>query len=377
MKHIITYSISILAVCSCGQSINDASNTIAVDRFAVSNPKKIDIDVIASHIDYIQLESIQESLISHIEKIQIKDDKIYVLDDMKRSIMVFDTSGKFIRQLGSTGRGPGEYIMPADFALCDSVILIRDNGQGKLILYDLNGRLIADKQVYASRIAFYKGAPVCEYNYPDFAFNNGFRISIFDRNLNLVAHILKSEIDLDETSARQYRMGHSRSFFANVNDTLTFWECRDDVVYKIIDENRIEKRFRFVHKNPAKFEDGMNKLEPGTSEIGSVGEARNHIFFNWYEKNEYNRLIYFKETGTYVCVDGIIKNSTGPDFFPTDNYSGLADDGKAYRLFSVYEYKNSLEKSKTPLENLDPKLQSLLQTCQVDDNPCIMLVTLK
>ena len=379
MKHLIIDSLLFLMICSCGQTGDNALNIIILDHFA-SSPQKINIDEIAAHIDYIQLETTPSSLIARIEKIQTKEDKIYILDAMTRSILVFDISGKFIRRIATKGRGPGEYISITDFALCDSVILVRDGGQAKVILYDSLGRLIAETYTisnYIDRVAFYKGMAVGSANYPRFAYNNGFRISLFDRNLNPVSVMLKSEIDLDEASANQYGMGHSRSFFANVNDTLTFWECRDDVVYKIVDENEIIKKYIFKYKNPAKFEDGMDKRNSGCNEITSMKEGRNHIFMVGGYDNEYRRLIYFKKTNKGVCVDGMIQNSNGPDFFPAGIDGGLADDGKAYRLFSVYDYKTAFENSKTSLENLDPKLQSLLETCQVDDNPCIMLVTLK
>ena len=375
MRNIFVYGLVVLMVCSCRRTTDNAANIIMIDRFA-SNLKEVSINEIASHIEYIQLETSPKSLLGRIDKIQIKDNKIYVLDFDNALLLVFDRSGKFIRQIGTQGRGPGEYIGILDFALRDSVVLLLDGMQSKMILYDSLGRLMAEKQLPVQsmimKVAFHKGMPAGERNYPDFAFNNGFRVSIYDRSLDLIADILKSNL-LDEASARQIPMRHSRSFFSNVNDTLTFWECRDNVVYKIVDENKIEKKYLFQYNNPAKFEDGMNNLKPGSYEISGLEEARNHLFLVGGAGNEYHRLIYFKETGKGVSVDGKLKNNTGLDFFP----DGLAEDGKAFYSFSVYAYKAELEKSNLPPENLDPKLKSLLQTCRFDDNLCIMLVTLK
>jgi len=374
MRHIIIYTVLVLVICSCGQITEKKSNIIVIDNFA-SAPKTISIDEVVSHIDYIQLETTQESLIGNINKLQIKDSKVYILDARHSLMLVFDMKGKFIRRIGNRGRGPGEYLGILDFALCDSVILMRDGMQMKMILYDTLGRLIAEKHIpnTFARVAFYNGMPACEHNYPDFAYNNGFRISIFDRNLNLMESILTSDLEIDELAANQIGMSHSRSFFTNVSDTLTFWECRDDVVYKIINQNQIERKYIFRYKSPAKFEDGMNRREPGCNEISGMKESRNQIFLVGRYDGEYRRLIYFKATENGICVDDKLKNNSGPDFFPED----LADDEKAYETFSVYAYKAELEKSNTSLERLDSKLQSLLRTCQFDDNPCIMLVTLK
>ena len=375
MKNIFTYGIFAIFICSCmPTSGSKGLNVIILDHFA-SKPEKVSLNEIANRIDYIQLETTPESLIGRIGKIQIKDNKMYILDELTESILVFNISGQFIRRIGTKGRGPGEYISIRDFALCDSVILVRDAGQSKVILYDTLGRLMADKMFThtISNVAFYNGMPIWSRNYPDFAFHKGFRISIFDRNLNSVADILKSKIDLDEASARQYGMSHFRSFFELVNDTLTFWECREDVIYKIIDQNRIEEKYMISYKNPSKYEDGMDRRNPGYNEISSMKEARNYIFMVGGYDGKYCRLIYFKETNKGICVEGKLINSNGPDFFP--HY--LANDKQAFESFSIYAYKTELEKNNITQAKLDSKLQLLLNTCAFDDNPCVMLVTLK
>jgi len=367
----ITYSVLILSVLSCGQSTRNAQE-IVLDPF-ISNVKEISISEIASQIDYIQLETTPESFISYIYKIQTKDDKIFILDIRNPSILIFDMSGKFIRRIGRVGNGPGEYIEPHDFALSDSVVLIWDPMQWKTILYDSLGRLITEKRLKNCpvRVAFYKGMPACEYNFPDFSRNNGFRISIYDRGLNLVTNILKSNYS-DEVLAGIYG-SHSRSFFANVNDTLTFWESREDIVYKIVDEYKVVEKYRLRYKNQAKLEDGVLNLKKGSNEMDTMRETENYIFLTGIYRDEYCRLLYSKKTGTGFNVGEGFKNNEGPDFFP----EGVTEDNKAYQVFSVYAYKAELEEKNISPDKLDPKLQSLLRTCNFNDNPCIMLVTLK
>jgi hypothetical protein len=376
MRNIIIYSIIAVLIYSCGRH-QPAPNEIVLDSFA-GKPKDIDISAIAAHIDYIRLESIPESLIGDITKIEIKNDRIYVLDRDNSFLFMFDMDGKFIRQFGSRGNGPGEHLGLADFALSDSVVFAADLMQARFILYDTLGRFITQKFMvpYPKKVAFLNGMPIGQYNHPEFVGNNGYRISLFDRNLDIVAHLLKSSIN--EKDVRQEHGSHSMSFFTRVDDTLTFWEIRDNVVYKIIDENRIEERYRIRYKNPAKIGDRFTFRDAATNEMYKVIETRDLLFILGFYEDKQCRLVYFKKSGTGINVGDGFKNSSGPDFFP----DGVTESGKLWSTFSVYSYKtNSFrtrsEKISTPFDQLDPKLQSLIRTSNFDDNPTIMLVTLK
>ena len=373
---VVTYCMFTLFIYSCGRTADHVPNIIDVDRFA-NNPQVHIINDIASNIDFIQLETVSESLLRNVGKLQIKDDKIFVLNGGGRhaSLLVFDISGKFIRRIGSVGNGPGEYNAIVDFAVCDSLVLVLDPNLSKMILYNSFGKMVNETRIGTTPqgVSFLKGMPVLSYNYPFFARNDGFRISVYDKNLNLFDKMLLSEKE-DKLTATGIFNFHTRSFFANVNDTLTFWETRDDAVYKIVDKNRIEKGYIFRYQNPADIEDGIHVLEAGKNEIIQMMEARKYIFFvgRFDGKPQLHRLIYFKETGEVHKVRVNPKNRL-LGFFP----DMLIDDRTACQLFSLYDYKAEMEKNNISPDNLDPKLQTLLKECKYDDNPCMMLVTLK
>ncbi len=376
MKASVVCCAFLVVLGSCAKTVKNKQDEICIDKFS-SRSEEINIKEIADYIDYIQLESTPESLIGRINKIQIKDHKIYVFDDMNHSLLVFDISGKFVRKMGNKGQGPGEYVEIHDFALSDSVVLVLDLMQRKMILYDTLGRFISEKynpHNAIGRIAFCNGLPVGQCNYPDFVYNDGFRISIFDRNLDLVANVLKTEHEIDGAFAEQMNMSHALSSFANVDDTLTFWEYRDDVIYQIIDKKRVVAKTKLLYKNPVTTEDSWSERTDGRNEIEKVLETKNYIFlFGWYGGG-YCRFVYLKETrtGFNMGMDGF-KNNTGPNFFPIN----VTESGQPFQSLSVDAYKTQLEENQTSTEHLDPKLQSLLRTCDFDDNPCIMLVTLK
>jgi hypothetical protein len=57
-----------------------------------------------------------------------RNDNLYVYDASGPRITVYDASGKFVRQIGQKGEGPGEYMNPAGFVLLSNGnIAVQDN----------------------------------------------------------------------------------------------------------------------------------------------------------------------------------------------------------------------------------------------------------
>ncbi len=58
-------------------------------------------------------------------------------------ILVFDASGNFVRQFGSSGEGPGEFNMPTDFAVMrDGTTVVADVGHRAYQLFDTDGSFL-------------------------------------------------------------------------------------------------------------------------------------------------------------------------------------------------------------------------------------------
>jgi hypothetical protein len=73
---------------------------------------------IFSSIRVIPLENHSESLFGELTSMQIYDGNLVILDAHKsKSLFVFDREGKFLRRIGRTGAGPGEYLKPIDFTI--------------------------------------------------------------------------------------------------------------------------------------------------------------------------------------------------------------------------------------------------------------------
>lgn len=106
----------------------------------------------------ISLETRKEALIVEITKLWLTDSLIIIYDQINSQILLFDNSGSFIRNIGSKGKGPGEYIAitNANFYPESNEIEIFDLVQMKMICYDIAGKLVFDKRSSIYFTNFYR-----------------------------------------------------------------------------------------------------------------------------------------------------------------------------------------------------------------------------
>jgi hypothetical protein len=115
--------ITILISCNSGASkkINNEPDPALlpyhIDLEKNKNTKPFPLSSIGKKIEYIPLETTPNSLIGSLNgvgldlaNIVFSDSFIFISDGEK--LLQFDRSGKFIKQIGSVGRGPGQYLQP-------------------------------------------------------------------------------------------------------------------------------------------------------------------------------------------------------------------------------------------------------------------------
>lgn len=93
----------------------------------------IDFAGLSYNIDYIALETVENSLIPDIWGLKFDSQFIFVLS-AQGGVFQFDRAGKFIRKISSQGRGPEEYNLLQDIAI--------DSENEKIYLLDMNGKIL-------------------------------------------------------------------------------------------------------------------------------------------------------------------------------------------------------------------------------------------
>ncbi|HEU0055360.1 MAG TPA: 6-bladed beta-propeller [Longimicrobium sp.] len=68
-------------------------------------------------------------------------DNLYVLDRGNARVLVFDRTGRFVRQVGKRGGGPGEFTSPARLSVTrDGSLVVADQGRRAFSIFDAQGR---------------------------------------------------------------------------------------------------------------------------------------------------------------------------------------------------------------------------------------------
>lgn len=123
------------------QNIDAQSFTIDISE-ALENKKEVQISEIAKSIKYVPLETLPGCLLGDIRKIALSDSSFFVSDS--RKLLKFSIDGSFIKQIGSVGRGPGEYSGIADFEIEEhsDFIFITDPNKKSILNYAIDGSFI-------------------------------------------------------------------------------------------------------------------------------------------------------------------------------------------------------------------------------------------
>lgn len=143
MKKILIALTFLTLLISCKNEIKiKPIHLISVD---INKSGSLDISETANIVNIVNLELTDNSIIREISKIYVTSQFILIVDLIKSEIFVFNKSnGKFIRNIGQKGQGPGEYIMFNDVFFDDDFKLIYAHERIKrnMLIYNLSGDLI-------------------------------------------------------------------------------------------------------------------------------------------------------------------------------------------------------------------------------------------
>ena len=122
--------------------------TIDIDS---AKEQQLSLSEIAEKVEAIELEMTVNSLVNirNIERIIYTGEHIFVCEH--EAIMLFDKTGKFIRQIGSKGQGPGEFSgitrVAVDINNEHLYVLAREK---KIICYDFDGKVVNEAPILRS-----------------------------------------------------------------------------------------------------------------------------------------------------------------------------------------------------------------------------------
>lgn len=122
------------------RAADDGICTIDVD---VKKTTTFDIEDVGVLVKYIPLQTKDEVLLGSIDKLYVKDDSIIVFDRENKNIFLFDQDGAFVRQIGTRGQGPDEYIEFGDIYYDSETekLYAYERFKDEIFVYSLNGEI--------------------------------------------------------------------------------------------------------------------------------------------------------------------------------------------------------------------------------------------
>jgi hypothetical protein len=392
MKKVICLCLAILFFISCKEEkrsvevVDKAVYTINLDSIKTEE-SPLNASVIFKNVRTIILEDNEYAIIGTIDEIQIFDNYIFVFDKYKaKKLFVFDKNGKYIRQIGNLGQGPGEYATLNDFCINKEKreIYILDNLR-KILMYDmdtgkhlktLNYKLDESRSAYMTFL------------------NNKFYMAIVpydtDKNSNLLM-----ELDVETGEQKQYldadtyNCGWNRNSFTRYNffidklsDSPKFVELFMNTIM-CIDKDTIRPYLNIVHKDWVQKSDilSQEKLEELQTSQSSVLFSKGKVWLLQHDYTESDRYIYFIYTHGCVLFDKQTHKTVSNRYM----YNDLRDTGEgigytslmfqnsqfAYEYFSGNHMFDLVEKIRQK-DILNPNLDKKDELMKLDEERCVI-----
>jgi hypothetical protein len=292
MKNLFLILIACTFACttpSCKREV--ASNKYDLDSFPPLNPHEL-----FKKIDVVVLDSIPDQPIYAILKIVYHNNLLYIQDYQRANLLVYSETGKFVRSIGSKGRGPGELEDVRDFQInrFTGNIEILGNPSPSIMIYDTKGNFIKKRNIHNRFLTIDKFYHINNDLTAWLALGEDYKISVYSEKLNKIVH--EYSLGMDRAFMGVF---HYRKPFSHYGNLTFFFDTYSNTIYKF----NVEKLEFEVHQKL-----DFNKHNFDKSLLPNPQE--------WMEMVHSQRLDFAKK---------IRKNTLELDqYFETDEYSVLS-----------------------------------------------------
>jgi hypothetical protein len=316
----------ILFLISCGESANKSKEKNEKTLNSSEPPYQINLESdqkkeqsvflssLGKELEYIPLETNPNSLIGDNPHFKFTSDYIFVADAPYGRLLQFDKTGKFIKQIGANGRGPGEYTTASSFCIdqrkerifimsCWSKCRIMEfDFDGKYIQsfdlpWDSNGFLVLDTLGFVFQVADY--SPSAGGVIPG---NRDY--SFLENNLIITDFKCKPLFKVKRHFIRESNLEGSSIAFYYYDNELRFQQFGVDTLY-ILKKNKLEPF--------AVFNLGKSKMDPNVKFGRSNAEIQEKI--REIEKEIFIRRIAENKEYLFVSLNMGLSDSSKPFIF--------------------------------------------------------------
>ncbi len=371
--------------------------------FSISIPESIKkerevlLSEIADTIEYIPLETSQNSLLGSIKDLKMTKDYIFI-ETWKGPLAQFNRSGKFIRYVGSFGRGPEEYVSIREFSIDEEQkkIYIHSGYNRSILVYSFNGDYLNTIRFPEDfgNIVWSRDSLLMCFHEP----TRGVEKYVFEER-NSKAEILqsvKNNFFWQNSSKYSYMTAYTqRTVYYRLNNRLHFKGWYNDTVFSYDNNSKIVPKY-FIDLGKLRLPDDLRvevtSKTPTSTEFYwvSAKESIRYIFLFYCTYSSSERrpgaptdfgFIYFdkKKQESTRCKRNLFFNDIdgGPNFYPeyvNDSIAiGYETASQLIKYFGTNYQPNSIPKKQELKQILKMKFKGLDE----GDNPIITIVKLK
>ena len=369
------YLFSFLCLC-CVLSVSAQKPVVINLAKAISeSPKEIMLNELASDIRYVPLETTDDCLMNN---------EFYIMqytgeDIITSGIFHFDKNGKFLNKIGSKGQGPEEYLQGL-FAFGDwkNKLLYVQNWT-TLTCYGFDGtfvRSVPTPQLNMGAAGVFDENHILYSNdiyYADKA--NPIQLYMVDSQNGKTVSKWRGHL---EENKKYGMILTSRDFMYNYDNSLFYKPALENVIFKILSP----KKRQLVYKFDCSGKDidvSADEVDPKKRfqflSVYWAKETAQYLFVNYGMKNISRLGIYDKEKKTFTNVTIKDNLAGGYDIHP----AWTSDDNHLLMIYYAGGLLQDKEKrySTGLLPERKKELDELLKNIKEDDNPVVILVTLK
>ena len=360
----------------------------------------IGLSQIASNLEYIQLETKDDCLMSGGKvRYFFTDDNIFITN--RDHILKYSRSGRFIRKIGAPGRGPGEIDLIVNMSIIPDkkLIIVQTNVGRKLLYFTFDGDFV--KTVgFSSYVPYVKVLRDGKYLTHDDGGSgkNKYTFCLVNEKMDTLSvvknynhWVYKSNImiGIGYPQFEPYYESGGRNYFKTMYNDTVFSASSDKIIpsyYIELGKYRLPNELRPERLGP----DNIQKFQDNGSNyyFANVFKGSDKLFLTsfCYGKNPPNYFLFKPQSQTGSLLVNKSGVSTGfvndwdggLDFWPI----GSINDKQIFMPISVLRIQKELDRIKTNKESIKfpEKQQQLIKMISESDpfnNPILMVVTLK
>ncbi len=390
---------------SCNNIPDPTPSTIANDTIDISKAlnkfESVNLSTITTKIEYIQLQTDSNCFFGRIydkhKSIKFSKNRIFISDGHK--LLSFNHHGEFMAQYGRKGKGPSEFTEIERFAIIEDKeqIAILSNGVQKLLFFDFQGNHTRNLKIdfWPTDLTYFNNKLIFITPKGRRHRSNYYTLSVMTLEGDLQKQLIFNENEKEVEKKEKLKFGAFNHHYV-LNDTLYYWEYLYDIIWKISGNFRaIPSDLIFYSNDKFPFESFLESSPIELNLITSRQYVKNrehlntnrYMFFYINNKSRLNKIYYDKKNKESYSLQFRDKITNRLKFSFTNDIDGglpfwphgVISENKVFRLIYGYELKQylNLKKKKNEIQLHYPVLEKIANNAKIDDNPILMIVTLK